>query len=460
MALAADILEFVRPVERRSDRSLVRDAQSGKPDAAAALVERYYPRIHSFVNYFSPRFISAEDMTQEVFTRALAALGRFNGNYRVESWLLRIARNLCIDEARRRPHHPEPVDPITLPDLEPAPVAGDKVWDSVSQALAAKAIKAALEKLPERQRMVLILREIEGMSYSAIAEMAGTNVRGVEATLRRARARFRMAIADAEASEGRTAVCKQTLRLIANDTSKTAVATHLDGCADCKERSEKIRAADRAFGLLPPLALARPSWLGKVVGLAPKPARRPKSFLQSLRGAAEVGFVGPVSQILQAITSVALAGALSVSSALGGAARVALVVNGSPPPELTTIEQLAASVESPAHPQPPPSHPVVAVTDLTYDHRLQQGDPETKDNSVVLDTPATAVSLDAAFLPVKASLSISSTNISAAIGGLTPDPLTVSAKLPATPLPIPTIPKIPDVSATIASVLPRRKFAA
>jgi sigma-70-like protein len=328
----------------------------------------------------------------------------------------------------------------------------------VSQALAAKAIKTALEKLPERQRMVLILREIEGMSYSAIAEMAGTNVRGVEATLRRARARFRMAIADAEASEGRSAVCKQTLRLIANDTAKAAVAIHLDDCAYCKQRSEKIRAADRAFGLLPPLAFARPSWLGKVVGLAPKPARQPRSFLQSLRGGAEVGFLGPVSQILQAITSVALTGALSASSALGGAARIAVVVNGSPPPEVTTIEQLAASVDAPAHPQPPPSHPVVAATDLTYDHRLQQGAPETKDDSVILDTPATGVTLNLAALPIKTSISINSNNLSAAIKSLTPTPISISANLPSAPLPTPTIPKIPYVSATIASVLPRRKF--
>src|SRR5258708_9580806 len=195
----------------RPDRALVYEAQHGREEAATVLYRRYYPRIYSFVSHLASGRANAEDLTQEVFGRALKALGRFNGQYQFEHWLLRIAKNLCIDEARRNVRQPELTDPGELPELQGIP-APDYVWESVSRDLVASVVHRALQALPSRQRAILVMREMEGMSYADIAQVVATNPRGVEATLRRARARFRMEISRAESAEEARATCRRGLQ--------------------------------------------------------------------------------------------------------------------------------------------------------------------------------------------------------------------------------------------------------
>ena len=201
MAVAERILHLQPDTDTRPDRALVHEAQHGHEEAATVLYRRYYPRIYSFVSHLTYGRANAEDLTQEVFVRALKALGRFNGQYRFEHWLLRIARNLCIDEARRNVRQPALTDPGELPELEGIP-APDYVWESVSRDMVATVVHRALQALPARQRTVLVMREMEGMSYADIAQVVGTNPRGVEATLRRARARFRIEVSRAESAGG------------------------------------------------------------------------------------------------------------------------------------------------------------------------------------------------------------------------------------------------------------------
>lgn len=260
MAVAERILNLRPLADTRPDRALVKEAQGGDPGASSVLIERYYPRVYSFVSHLTYSRASAEDLTQEVFTRALKALGRFNGQYQFEHWLLRIAKNLCIDEARRYGRSPEPTDPGELPELEGIP-APDYVWETVSQELVASVVRRALSALPSRQRAVLVLREMEGMSYADIAQVIGTNPRGVEATLRRARVRFRMEIAHAESVEEGQAACRRVLRLVADDPAGSRseeAAQHLAQCAECRRaaRASQGRPA-RAFGFIPLVGLLK-----------------------------------------------------------------------------------------------------------------------------------------------------------------------------------------------------------
>ncbi|MEO7804107.1 MAG: sigma-70 family RNA polymerase sigma factor [Actinomycetota bacterium] len=197
MAVAERILHLNALVDPRSDKALVQFAKQGKSDATSSLVARYYPRVHSFVSYLTNSG-RADDLTQEVFTRALSGLHRFNGAYQFEPWLLRIARNLVIDEARRK--KAMPTDPSQMCDLEDTKLASDVVWESMDRKLVNIKVKQALSKLPLRQRTVLVLREIEELSYAEIAQIVGTNIRGVEATLRRARQRFRNEATDLKTS--------------------------------------------------------------------------------------------------------------------------------------------------------------------------------------------------------------------------------------------------------------------
>lgn len=347
MAVAERVLQLGRPLEARSDRTLIRAAQAGGSDAAAALIERYYPRVYSFVSHLTHGRANAEDLTQEVFTRALAALGRFNGQYKFEHWLLRIAKNLCIDEARRNVHRAEPTDPNELAELDGIPGA-DFVWESISQRMATTIVHHALAHLPDRQRAVLVLREIEGLSYADIAGIVGTNLRGVEATLRRARARFRLEIARAESIEQDRAVCRRTLRLIADEPEEAVlslqIAGHLRRCPDCRARSRAIRSADRAFGLLPPIALLiRPSWRPQILEtLTQEAMEKARSAMDALRNGPQSAMAAPFAQLTEIAATVVIAASLSVAPMVARAGRYFASAAGAPPAAAIVAEQPTA----------------------------------------------------------------------------------------------------------------------
>jgi len=310
----------------RSDKSLIRAAQGGGAEAASQLIERHYPRVYSFVSYLTNGRSQAEDLTQEVFTRALTSLGTFNGRYQFEPWLIRIAKNLVIDESRRDVHRPFATDPEDLPELESITSDNDNVWNSMSQQMASSQVKNALVKLPARQRTALVLREIEGMSYAEIAQVIGTNVRGVEATLRRAKARFRLEASAAEGAEGQQAVCKRALRLVALDGEApgSEASRHLRNCTQCRTKSQSIRASDALFAGLPILQLAKPAWQHQLVAnLAARPGPgigwkfKLHRVFETLKSSPATQMSAPVVQALQLAGTVALAGAVSITGVAG-----------------------------------------------------------------------------------------------------------------------------------------------
>lgn len=323
MAVAERFLNLSK-FDLRSDRSLVRAAQAGKRDAAAQLIERYYPRVKSFVTYLTASKGNAEDLTQEVFARALAALPRFNGTYRFEPWLLRIARNLCIDESRRSSNRAAPTDPIELPSLERVAETEDNVWGRVSSGLATQLVHEALQTLPPRQRTALVLREIEGMSYADIAQVLGGSERVVEGILRRARARFRLEIAKAEEVEDQRATCKRVLRAIATDpaTANLDAARHLRRCPECQQVSKRIKKSDDIFAALPPLALTKPIWTESAVGALKAKAAHSRTVLELFRHHSSIGLASPIVNALEMVASLAVAATLSVATITGQSAQV------------------------------------------------------------------------------------------------------------------------------------------
>ncbi|MGH2769934.1 MAG: RNA polymerase sigma factor, partial [Actinomycetota bacterium] len=360
MAVAEGVLRHGWLQEGPSDRTLILEAQSGRPEAAATLIERYYPRVYSFVSHLTYGRGNAEDLTQEAFTRALKALGRFNGNYQFEHWLLRIARNLCIDEARRNLRRPEPTDPLELPEMETLR-GGDYVWESVSRHHLASSIQEALAQLPPRQREVLILREIEGMSYADIARVVDTNCRGVEATLRRARARFRLELARVESAEGERAVCRRILRIIANNPAVGAgeASRHLVHCRDCRNRARSIRSATRALGLLPPV-FGTDSWLRhQVASFLRRLGIRARDFGESLRAAPQAMMASPLTPILHATATLVIAAGVAAGSASAASLEPAASTHGAkaalqeteaiqPEAEAVLVGGIPASVTTPA----------------------------------------------------------------------------------------------------------------
>ncbi len=301
----------------KTDEYLVREAQAGQQEAASALIQRYYPRVYSFVSHLSG-ISRAEDLTQEAFARALEALPRFNGDYRFGPWVLRIAKNVCIDEARRDVHRAAPTDPVELPSLETAPRADD-VWESMSRQLSTATVHRALTRLPKRQRTVLVLRELEEMSYADIANMLGINSRAVEISLARARSRFRLELARLDGAEGEPALCRRILRRMAGDStsSRPEVTEHLRWCRECQARLASIGSAEKLLGaaLLPPVA--GPAWLPEVLAsFARRSAAKGRELVELVRLNPEAT-LSPLARIGEVAASIAIVAAISLGSVVG-----------------------------------------------------------------------------------------------------------------------------------------------
>jgi len=131
----------------------------------------------------------AEDAVQETLLRAWRHHSRFQRRCRLDSWLYRIATNVCVDMLNARSKQAEPVDPASLQGVA-LDGTGDK--DPVEQTLTNEAFRLALvvaiERLPARQRAVLTLREVFGWRTSEVAELLGITAAAVNSLLQRARA--------------------------------------------------------------------------------------------------------------------------------------------------------------------------------------------------------------------------------------------------------------------------------
>jgi RNA polymerase sigma-70 factor (ECF subfamily) len=377
-----------------TERTLVQAAQSGRPEATDELIERYYPRVYSFVSAQKPA-ADAEDLTQEVFARALRALPRFNGEYQFGAWLLQIARNVCIDEARRSTRRPQPTDPVDLVELETT-AQPDHVWESVSAQIAVTTVHKALARLPKRQRTVLVLRELEGMSYADIAIAQRISTRAVEISLSRARKRMRTELASLDLAEEELAECRRMAGILATDPaalSREDVADHVRTCGLCQTMARRRpRQAMRAvLGFL----TASPAHLAT---LARRQLGAGHRLAQALASAPGTATLSPLSRLAEMGASVAMATAVSAGAFTSPPAptappvvvRVAVPIIATPVEPVETVaaamppvggggERPAGPVES-NPPAPPSGLPILSSVPCTLGNL-----------SKVLQPPATPV---------------------------------------------------------------------
>jgi RNA polymerase sigma-70 factor, ECF subfamily len=179
------------------DRSLVELARRGDRDSFAALVRRHQDRAFNLAYQIVRNRDDALDVAQEAFAKAFASIQHFKGDASFMTWLHRIVVNLAIDSLRRKQRGGASSYDDTRATSEgqaaefPAP-------DDPAEALEQKQVRALLArgiaKLPPAQRAVLILREIEGMTYEEIARTVGCTLGTVMSRLFYARRRLRQAL--------------------------------------------------------------------------------------------------------------------------------------------------------------------------------------------------------------------------------------------------------------------------
>ncbi len=181
-----------RPLMDSDERKLIERVRAGDLAAFKDIVESYQRPVFNFAMQLTGDWDDADDISQQVFIKAYRNLGRFQGDAKVMSWLLRIAVNTHIDEVRRRKsqggwvQRPATAEDNPRPEHFVATAAGD---DPERQAVAGQMqehIQQALGTLAPRQRSIFVLRHYHDLPLKEIAGILGVSLGTVKSQLFRA----------------------------------------------------------------------------------------------------------------------------------------------------------------------------------------------------------------------------------------------------------------------------------
>jgi RNA polymerase sigma factor (sigma-70 family) len=223
-----------------SDEQLVARAQGGSSEAFAVLFRRYRPAIARYVARTLRDDARAEDVVQEVFLSALRSIGTLDRPAGFKPWLYRIAHNTCVDQVRRSSRSQEvSIDPNGLPANEEIRLfrQGPSSYKALTQKEDFKNLSEAFGGLPRSQSDVLLMRELEGLSYEEIAARMGISRASVESMLFRARQGLRDEygqIATGERCTRMHIVMARMAEGIGGLRDRRTLARHVRGCQHCR----------------------------------------------------------------------------------------------------------------------------------------------------------------------------------------------------------------------------------
>ena len=168
-----------------TDAALMSRLAGGDMEALGDLVRRHQDRVLSLSYRVLNDWHAAEDVAQEAFLRVHRAAKSYKPTAKFTTWLYRIVVNLCLDAQRRQTRQTAPLEYAALE------VEADTDRDPAERKELVKLVKVAVGKLPERQRMALVLHRYQGLSHGEIAEVTGWTGSAVESLLVRAYANLR-----------------------------------------------------------------------------------------------------------------------------------------------------------------------------------------------------------------------------------------------------------------------------
>lgn len=177
------------------DAELLDAARAGDYSAFETLVHRYRDRVYRLALGMMHDADEAEEVAQETFLNIFRGLRRFRGESSVGSWVYRVAANACLMRLRGRRRKPLLSIDDTLPgfaDTGGATLTPPGDWarqpdDKLLSSELGKHIDSAIAELPEKYRMVLLLRDVEGLSNEEVADTLGLTVPTVKSRLHRSR---------------------------------------------------------------------------------------------------------------------------------------------------------------------------------------------------------------------------------------------------------------------------------
>lgn len=179
---------------RDEELAIVRKIQAGDVNAYEQLVAAYEKNTYNLALRMVGNAQDAEDMTQEAFLKAYNSLDSFRGDSKFSVWLYRIVSNVCLDFLRKK--NRRQTSSLSVEDDEGEQIQLDIPDEAQSpealleKKLTREAVRRGLEQLPEDSRQILLLREIQGLSYEEIAQVLDLEAGTVKSRIFRARKRL------------------------------------------------------------------------------------------------------------------------------------------------------------------------------------------------------------------------------------------------------------------------------
>ena len=179
------------------DLSLVERCRANDETAFNEVVTRYKAKVYNYIYRMTGSSDDAEDLTQEVFIRMYTSIDSFRSQSSLNTWLFRIASNLCVDRFRRGKNRTAAYsldEPVLGGETEGRHEVPDTTYEPhrlLENVEMAEQIQHALAQLPEKLRATLILHDVEGMPYEEIAQVVGCPLGTVKSRLFNARMQLR-----------------------------------------------------------------------------------------------------------------------------------------------------------------------------------------------------------------------------------------------------------------------------
>lgn len=182
-------------MEKINENNLLQKARNGDVGAFEELTTEYYSKVYSICYRMLNNTEDAYEQAQETFIKAFKYIKDFKGNCAISTWLYRIATNVCLDFIRKHKNKKViSIEQNTFEDLQlkDSLVSENPGPEKVAETNAQKqAIKEALDKMNEKNRLVIILRDFMGLSYDEISDTMKVPVGTVKSRINRARNELR-----------------------------------------------------------------------------------------------------------------------------------------------------------------------------------------------------------------------------------------------------------------------------
>ncbi len=173
------------------EAALIRRAQEGDLAAFETLVAAHKDYVFNIAYSMTGNYHDANDMAQEAFIKAFRAIKKFNVKSNFSTWMYRITMNACLDELRRQKRKAANNVSIDAEDDEHSRMDLASSLPTPEQAYekseVRRAVTAAIQKLPDKHKRMIILRDINGFSYDQIARLEQCSVGTVKSRISRAR---------------------------------------------------------------------------------------------------------------------------------------------------------------------------------------------------------------------------------------------------------------------------------